>query len=162
MSTQTTGDFTAWSSCEQREHITFCLRVHRLECVPSAFVSAVLRASWFSCHNPSGRVFHGGSSVTEWQKPRDELIPLAKKQNTTHPTHPTHPQPLLHCLPCPSPEPSLPSHSGIKTTFCLATIGVKHFLVSHGQLPESTKLQGGTLKIKKKKKKHVCRSALDI
>lgn len=61
------------------------------------------------------------------------------------PPPPTHPQQLLpssHVPPLTLPPLSLPSHSGIKTTFCLSTIGVKHFLVSHETATRIHKVTG--------------------
>lgn len=45
----------------------------------------------------------------------------------------------------PPPAPPSPAHSGIETTYCLSTIGVKDFLPSHRRLPGPTELQGGNL-----------------
>lgn len=84
----------------------------------------------FGCHNPSDCVFLDVSAVTEWQR-REELYPLTKSASTNTPTSPP--------LPPPPTKPPLPSHTGIKTTFCWSAIWVKHFLLSHE--PELSKLQ---------------------
>ena len=79
-----------------------------------------------SSHIPSGRVFLGMWGATEWQWERERDRETVSHKLKRKPPLPSSPQPY------PDP-PSLcqASHSGIKTTFCLSTMGVKHFLVSN-------------------------------
>lgn len=122
---------------------------------PSVSVPAALRAS-SPRHNPTAAAYPrrlSGSRLSDWSWGTSSF-PLRHqgkkgeknitKQNPAHSLWdtPTAPPPLP---PTSLPGPSLPAHSGIKTTYCLSTIGVKDFLPSHGRRPGPTELQGGNL-----------------
>lgn len=128
---QTTGDQTSVKPpLMERIHHLLSAEVS-IKVSPLSVCIRGVRA-WFSHHNPSGCVFLVVPAV--WLSDRTESGAHSLTKITPHPSDtPTAPPPTS------LPWPSLLSHSGIKTTFCLSTKGVKHFLVSHEQSPEPTK-----------------------
>lgn len=149
--TETTGDDAEkqWSLSKWKHHLLYlsvwlvvlsqCL--HRLH---SGHHSLVII--------PQRPRIHGGTPAADWvteAEGRAHSASTTREKNTTkqNPAHcqwdtPTAPPPLP---PTSLSGPSRPSHSGIKTTYCLSTIGVKDFLPSYGRRPGPTELQVGNI-----------------
>lgn len=142
----------------ETENITLYLRVYLWQRVLPLCLSRLHSEHHPLVIIPQRLRIHGGSPAADWVTEAEGRAHspsvtrgggMKEKKNTTkqNPAHclwdtPTAPPPPP---PTSLPGPSLPSHSGIKTTYCLSTIGVKDFLPSHGRRPGPTELQGGNL-----------------